>query len=90
MLNVTCTSIVSLRSKVSPTAGEPIVKPVTDGATKVPSTLCAALFEIAFVPKLRVAADPPDRASLIVPPFSANALAPMLIPSVSVSAAATA
>ena len=63
--------------------------PLTADAVNVPpATLCPALFVTAWLPN-------PSTAFLvvpacrIVPPFSVNALAPMLIPTVSESAATT-
>ena len=90
LLNVTVTSIRSPRSNVSLTSGEPSVTPVTTGGPCAPSTLCAALFDIADVPNPRLAAVDPSRASLIDPPFNPSALAPTLNPSESLSAACTA
>ena len=87
-LNSSSTPIVSPRSNTSPTTGEPIVSPVTPGGPTLPSTLCAAAFAIACVPKPRLAFVVPP-AIRIAPPFSANALAPMLIPVESASAANT-
>ena len=89
LLNVTVTAIVSPRSKVSPTTGEPIDNPLTLGGPCVPSTLCAAAFAIAFDPNPSPAAVAPSRASTIVPPFSASAFDPMPSPSESLSAACT-
>ena len=87
-LNTSDTSIVSSRSKVSPTAGEPIDSAVTPGG--LPSTLWPALFDIELAPSPSDAAAAPGRTSLMAPPFSVSALAPMLMPSASISAAATA
>ena len=88
-MNTSNTSIVSPRSKVSPTVGELIVSSVTPGGPRLPFTLCATAFAIAFVPRPKLAAIVLSRASLIAPLFSVKALAPMLIPVESASAAAT-
>ena len=89
LLNVTVAATVSPRSKVSPTTGDAIDSAVTPGGPCAPSTLCDAAFAIAFVPRPRLAAVEPSRASTIVPPLSVSALAPMLNPSLSASDAAT-
>ena len=60
----------------------------TAGAVVVPATLWAAAFEIACVPKRSVAMA--SVALRIVPPFSASARSPMLMPSASASASVTA
>ena len=66
-----------------------IVTPLTDDAVNVPpATLCPVLFDIACVPRPKVASSvPPDKR--IVPLFNANALVPMLNPSASTSAVTT-
>ena len=75
---------------MSPLAGVlPIATAVTAGATSLlPSTLWSAEFAIAALPRPSVALPVPPR-NLIVPPFNANALAPMLMPFASASAACT-
>ena len=90
LLNVTVAQMVSPRSKVSPTTGDATATPATPGGPRALSTLWAAAAAIAFVPRPRPAAVLPSRASAIVPPFSASAVAPMPIPSESASPAATA
>ena len=87
-MNANATSIVSPRSKVSPTVGELIDTAVTPGGPMLPSTLCKAAFATALEPRPKLAAAVPP-ASTIAPPFSAKALAPMLIPSESLFAVTT-
>ena len=84
-MNVNVAAIVSPRSKVSPTGGEPKTKPPTPGAPWLASTLWAAAFAIAWCPsaKLAFVVVSPDNA--IFPPFNVSALAPMLNPSASAS-----
>ena len=74
---------------MSPVAGVLVTDAAfTVGAVVVPATLWAAAFEIACVPKVNAALAPlPLR---IVPPFSASARSPMLMPSASASASVTA
>ena len=75
---------------MSPLAGlPPINAPLTVGAISLlPSTLWLAEFAIAAPPRPKVAFAVPPRI-LIVPPFSANAPLPTLIPSVSLSDGST-
>ena len=54
-----------------------------------PATLWPALFVTACAPSPRTASTAPPATS-IIPPFSANAAAPMLNPSASTSAVTTA
>ena len=90
MLNVTVATIVSPRSKASPTGGEPIASAVTPAAPWLPSTLWAAAFVITCVPKPLLVAVLPSRASEIVAPDSVSARAGRPIPSESESDACTA
>ena len=87
MLNVTVATIVSPRSYVALDNGAFSDSPVTPGGPCAPSTLWLPAFTIAVSPS--VAACVASRASLIAPLFSASAVAPMLIPSASVSVART-
>ena len=87
LLNVTVATIVSPRSKVSPTGGEPKTRPLTPGGPWLASTLWAAAFAIACAPRPSAAlVDVPLR---IVPPLSDSALAPTPIPSESASPTST-
>ena len=61
----------------------------TVAVATLPSTMWSPSLVIAFVPSPRLAATAASRASLIFPPFNPRALAPTLIPSVSLSAACT-
>ena len=87
-LNSTVTTTTSLNSNVLSAGASPIDTPVTPGGPRLPSTLCAAAFVIAWLPRPRFATAVPP-AIRTVPPFSANALAPMLTPVESLSVAAT-
>ena len=90
LLNVTVAAIASPRSNVVPTGGAATVNPTTPGGPKLPFTLCDAAFVTAFAPRPSAAAVALGRMSLIAPPLSVSALAPMLIPSASASAGRTA
>ena len=79
------------RNWIAPLAdGVAVRPPGAAGVARLPFTLWAALFEMAFAPRPRPAAVAPSRASAIAPPFRVSAAVPMLIPSASLSAAATA
>ena len=79
------------RSWIAPLAVGVAVRPLgAASVARLPFTLCAALFDTAFAPRPKPAAVAPSRASAIPPPFSVSAPAPMLIPSESLSVAATA
>ena len=90
-VNVTSTSIRSPSTYVlSPVAGVlNTATPLADATVNVPpATLWFVLFEIASTPSPRSASVVPP-ASLIAPPFNANALDSMLMPSASASAITT-
>ena len=88
--NATFTSIDSPSWYVLALAGVlDIVTALTAGVVNVPpATLWPPLFVTALAPSPKVASNVPP-ATLIVPPFSANALAPMLMPVESASPLAT-
>ena len=89
-MNATFTSICSPSLYVLSAAGVlEIVTALIAGVVNVPpATLWPVLFVTALAPSPKVASRAPP-ASRSVPPFSANALAPMLIPSESASPLAT-
>ena len=84
--NVTRTVIVSATSKVSPLTGLlVIVTSLTVGVVCwLPSTLWLVELATAWVPRPSVASVVPPLI-LMVPPFNVSALAPMLMPSESLS-----